>query len=74
MRTKTKSETKETKSDMTNSKESLICPVCMKKFKPNDNTKYIVFGGYTCSWECFSNEAKKQEIKKKEKENKNRKK
>ena len=33
--------------------ELLACPVCGKEFKPNDDTKYIVTGGHTCSWECF---------------------
>lgn len=33
--------------------EKLICPVCGKEFKVSDDTKYIVAGGYTCSWKCF---------------------
>lgn len=45
----------------------LICPVCGKEFEPNDDTKYIVKGGYTCSWKCFLKEvADKQGIKNKE--------
>lgn len=32
---------------------NLICPVCGKGFKRNDDTKYIAAGGYTCSWNCF---------------------
>lgn len=32
---------------------NLICPVCGKEFKRNDDTKYIAAGGYTCSWNCF---------------------
>ena len=44
----------------------LICPVCNKEFKPNDDTKYIVSGGYTCSWKCFLTEVKTKE---KEREN-----
>lgn len=32
---------------------NLVCPVCGKEFKRNDDTRYIVSGGYTCSWNCF---------------------
>lgn len=49
------------------SSEMLICPICGKKFEPNDDTKYIIAGGYTCDWECFLNETKRREaIKEKE--------
>ena len=45
------------------------CPICGKEFKATDNTRFIICGGYTCSWKCFSNEIKKREAAKK-KENK----
>ena len=47
----------------------LVCPVCNKEFKVNDDTKYIVANGYTCSWKCFLNEVRK---KKNEKEIENK--
>lgn len=74
MRTKTKNKT-ESKLDSIDIKDTLTCSVCGKEFKPNDDTKYIISGGYTCSWKCFLDEIKRQEAKKKEeekyKENKN---
>lgn len=30
-------------------KDTLICSVCGKEFVVNDDTKYIIAGGYTCS-------------------------
>ena len=33
--------------------EVMQCSVCGKTFKVNDDTKYIINGGYTCSWQCF---------------------
>lgn len=45
--------------DYLKSKESLICPVCGKKFKPSEDTNCIASGGYTCSWKCFAAVAKK---------------
>ena len=39
----------------------LICTVCGKEFKRSDYTKYIINGGYTCSWKCFINEAKRRD-------------
>ena len=83
MRTKTKTKIeskKEIKTDTTSTDESLICTVCGNKFDPDDDTKYIIAGGYTCSWKCFLDETKrrdaekKKEDKEKYKENKNRKK
>ena len=52
--------------------ELLTCPVCGTEFKPDDDTKYIICGGYTCSWKCFLKESKEREAKKKieKKENK----
>ena len=45
--------------------ETLICSVCGKEFEPNDDTKYIIAGGYPCSWKCFLNEAKRRDAEKK---------
>lgn len=50
---------------MKNVDVTLICPVCGKEFKPNDDTKYIINGGYTCSWKCFLDEAKRKDEEKK---------
>lgn len=47
--------------------KTLICTVCGEEFEPNDDTKYIIAGGYTCSWKCFLNEAKRRDAEKKEK-------
>lgn len=33
--------------------EEIKCSVCGKQFKAHDDTKYIINGGYTCSWQCF---------------------
>lgn len=52
-----------------------VCPVCGKEFKADDDTRYIISGGYTCSWKCFLNEVKRrQSEKKKEDKEKNNKK
>lgn len=50
--------------ELLNAKGFLTCPVCSKEFKPNNDTKYIVYGGYTCSWKCFLTRVKEQENKK----------
>lgn len=47
--------------------EKLICTVCGEEFEPDDDTKYIIAGGYTCDWKCFLNEAKRRDAEKKEK-------
>lgn len=39
----------------------LTCTVCGKEFKKNDYTKYIINGGYTCSWKCFIDEGKRKD-------------
>ena len=57
-------------SNLINSQGFLTCSVCNKEFKPNDDTKYIISGGYTCSWKCFLNEAKRRDAEKAEKANK----
>ena len=46
----------------------LTCPICNKEFNASNDTRYIIAGGYTCSWKCFLNEAKKREAIKKSKE------
>lgn len=56
--------------ELVNSKGFLTCPICGKEFKPNDDTKYIAAGGYTCSWKCFLTEVKRQEENKKDTKNK----
>lgn len=38
----------------------LVCPICGKEFEANDDTRYIIGGGYTCSWKCFLNEHRKR--------------
>ena len=38
--------------------EQLTCPVCGKSFNKNDDTKYMVYREYTCSWKCFLKEVK----------------
>lgn len=55
-------------SELVNSKGFLVCPVCEKEFKPNDDTKYIAAGGYTCSWKCFLTVVKQREEEKKRKQ------
>ena len=54
------------------------CSVCNKEFEADDNTRFIVAGGYTCSLKCFLDEVKRREAIKvkqeKEKEDKKRKK
>ena len=37
-----------------------------KEFEANGDTRYIISGGYTCSWKCFLNEVKRREAKKQE--------
>lgn len=37
------------------------CSVCNKEFKADDNTRFIVAGGYTCSLKCFLDEVKRRE-------------
>ena len=51
-------------------KTTLMCPVCCSVFEITDDTKYIIAGGYTCSWKCFLNEMYKRN---REKNDKNRK-
>lgn len=55
------------KPKITTTKESskpqntLSCSVCGKEFKISGDTKHIINGGYTCSWKCFYNEARRQD-------------
>ena len=39
---------------------TFTCPICGKEFEANNDTRYIIGGGYTCSWKCFLNESKKR--------------
>lgn len=50
--------------------DELICPVCGAVFKVTGDTKYIIAGGYTCSWKCFLKEAKIRAKKKTEEDKK----
>lgn len=43
---------------------TLTCPVCGEEFEADDNTRYIVKGGYTCSLKCFLTRVKECESKK----------
>lgn len=45
-----------------------VCPICRKEFEADDNTRYIIGGGFVCSWKCFSVEDKRRNAEKKEKE------
>ena len=51
---------------------SLVCPVCGKEFEANDDTRYIIAGGFTCSWKCFLAESKKRREAKQEEQPKHR--
>ena len=53
-------------SELVNSQGMLACSVCGQEFKPNKATKYIISGGYTCSWECFLKEAKRRDAQREE--------
>ena len=37
-----------------------ICPICKKEFVANGEQKYIISGGYACTWKCFCEETKKR--------------
>ncbi len=60
-----------TKTKAVDTSNKLICSVCGQEFTPDDDTKYIIAGGYTCDWKCFLNEAKRRDA---EKASKNKKK
>ena len=47
-------------SKLLNTQGFLTCPVCGKEFKPNEDTKYIAAGGYTCSWKRFLTRVKEK--------------
>ena len=36
-----------------NINDTLICPVCGKRFLPNDDSKYLIGKEYTWSCDCF---------------------
>ena len=57
--------------ELLNPQGKLVCPVCGKEFEPNDDTKYIIDGGYVCDWKCFLKEVKKRKAAK-EVDNKNK--
>ena len=50
--------------------DKLTCPVCNKKFTVDENTNYIVKGGYVCDWKCFKKRMKDTEAERKAKDNK----
>ena len=33
--------------------QSYVCPVCGKTFVATDEHKYVICGGFPCSWKCF---------------------
>ena len=43
-----------------NINDTLICPVCGKRFLPNDDSKYLIGKEYTCSWDCFLKKVKEK--------------
>lgn len=43
-----------------NISNTLICPVCGKRFLLNDDSKYLIGKEYTCSWDCFLNKVKEK--------------
>ena len=43
-----------------NINNTLICPVCDKRFLPNDDSKYLIGKEYTCSWDCFLKKVKEK--------------
>ena len=43
-----------------NINNTLICPVCGKRFLPNNDSKYLIGKEYTCSWDCFLNKVKEK--------------
>ena len=54
---------------------TFICSVCGKEFEAHDDTRYIIAGGYTCTWKCFLQEAKRRDaIRESKKRNKSDKK
>lgn len=40
---------------------TFTCSVCGKEFEANDDTRYIIAGGYTCTWKCFLQESKRRD-------------
>ena len=57
---------KATTIEPTKLQDKLICTVCGKEFKISGDTKYIINGGYTCSWKCFYKEAKRRDTEREE--------
>ena len=61
------------KSELLNPQGLFVCSVCGKEFKADDDTRYIINNGYTCSWKCFLTEStKKSEERKSVDKNKKR--
>ena len=45
--------------------QSYVCPVCGNTFVATDEHKYVICGGFTCSWKCFLSATKNIEKNKK---------
>ena len=45
--------------------DTVVCPICGKTFKVTLDTCYFIAGEYTCSWNCFLDEAKRRDANKK---------
>ena len=43
-----------------NINNTLICPVCGKRFLPNDDSKYLIGKEYTCPCDCFLKKVKEK--------------
>ena len=61
MKNNSETKTRKTRQKSTKPQNTLICPVCGKEFEIGDDTKYLISGGYTCSWKCFLKEARKRD-------------
>lgn len=71
MKNNSETKTRKTRKKSEQPHNTLICPVCGEEFEASENTKYIISGGYTCSWKCFLKEARKRDAERAErKENK----
>ena len=45
--------------------QSYVCPVCGKTFVATNEHKYVICGGFPCSWKCFLSATKNIEKNKK---------
>lgn len=50
--------------------QSYVCPACGKTFVATTEHRYIICGGFVCSWKCFITTARNIEKTKKEASNK----